>query len=152
MCGGHTAKRTFRMPFAGSSPRVRGTPAKLRQIEVLDRIIPACAGDTPLCASYLLQQADHPRVCGGHLIDATSRPLKCGSSPRVRGTPQNAVLKNQAERIIPACAGDTSLPSALRPRRPDHPRVCGGHSRQPYWHNWRPGSSPRVRGTQRSNE
>ena len=72
---------------------------------------------------------------------------RCGSSPRVRGTPTDAGESGERVRFIPACAGNTalvpiwSLPVAV------HPRVCGEHSagmgRSPCSH----GSSPRVRGT-----
>ena len=173
---------------AGSSPRVRGTlrrrPAGARE----GGIIPACAGNTPGRWRRLSAARDYPRVCGEHnSIRVKSRivsdhPRVCGehgaveyvpdavagSSPRVRGTPADAVRGEGAAGIdprvcgehqgedraddrrqgsIPACAGNTfDSPLKFEPRE-DHPRVCGEHSASSTSFAFGSGSSPRVRGT-----
>ena len=50
-----------------------------------------------------------------------------GSSPHVRGARVLALLFENVDGIIPACAGSTMvmLPSVLMAR--DHPRMCGEH-------------------------
>mgnify|MGYP006976765599 CR=1 FL=1 len=52
-------------------------------------------------------------------------------------------------RIIPACAGNSASISRLMADSTDHPRVCGELRLEPVAHDFSPGSSPRVRGTQR---
>ena len=70
----------------------------------------------------------HPRVCGELFRGPRERPCSCGSSPRVRGTPEPNNVPRLPRRFIPACAGNS------------RPRVSSGAR---YF-----GSSPRVRGTQ----
>ncbi len=70
-----------------------------------------------------------------------------GSSPRVRGTLRCRFQYVPAGRFIPACAGNTALPSLNISYAAVHPRVCGEHQFE-----YRDilafyGSSPRVRGT-----
>ena len=70
-----------------------------------------------------------------------------GSSPRMRGTLCKIGVRFLHRGIIPAYAGNTSLPTAPWPSTGDHPRVCGEHppKRCPSTDLW--GSSPRMRGT-----
>ena len=70
----------------GSSPRVRGT-VYLRGADCLvDRFIPACAGNSARITHSARVPAVHPRVCGEQIQRIADQPLYCGSSPRVRGT------------------------------------------------------------------
>ena len=92
---------------------------------LLDRITPACAGNS--CTGIFLDvnRGDHPRVCGEQLIPALRKALRIGSPPRVRGTVFFAALVSAGCRITPACAGNR-LPGNKPWRcRWDHPRVCG---------------------------
>ena len=131
----------------GSSPRVRGTLAIQQARCARIRIIPACAGNSVCEAKPTSMGADHPRVCGELAKAATRNSLEDGSSPRVRGTPVNVRDDAHLARIIPACAGN----STLRVRRllslPDHPRVCGELAILSKEYGGKGGSSPRVRGT-----
>ena len=83
------------------------------------------------------------------MIQLTETITQTGSSPRARGTRRERDPTVPATRIIPACAGNTTLRSAAINALTDHPRVRGehknGHSRT-YSKN---GSSPRARGTRR---
>ena len=73
--------------------------------------------------------------------------MPSGSSPRMRGTLDQAAGQVDAERIIPAHAGNTP-PCVVAGRRPaDHPRACGEHNRYICEFCNARGSSPRMRGT-----
>ncbi len=73
-----------------------------------------------------------------------------GSSPRMRGTPQDAPDALDPGRIIPAHAGNSypTPPGSREP--PDHPRACGELGQQPSRDRRSTGSSPRMRGTRRT--
>ena len=73
--------------------------------------------------------------------------MALGSSPRVRGTQENAETDNPRRRFIPACAGNTSAPHWHQSTPSVHPRVCGEHSDVVCVFHTCCGSSPRVRGT-----
>ncbi len=90
----------------------------------------------------------HSRVCGEHCVHAVLDRRLFGSSPRVRGTLDDAPKKGARRRFIPAGAGNTGAPPAPRSSRPVHPRGCGEHLLLALSQRSRTGSSPRVRGTQ----
>ncbi len=131
----------------GSSPRVRGTHAPVIVLVVLDRFIPACAGNAAHAAALAAANSVHPRVCGERAIRRFCIECFCGSSPRVRGTPGTRAEATHHTRFIPACAGNAFGNDRRTQEGPVHPRVCGerfGHrGGGPAWR----GSSPRVRGT-----
>ena len=86
-------------------------------------------------------------MCGEHYVQAPTRSERMGSSPHVRGTLNNRARATRVTGIIPACAGNTYVPSVPIGRCRDHPRMCGEH-----WNRWGTatsslGSSPHVRGT-----
>ena len=72
--------------------------------------------------------------------------LYVGSSPLVRGALGRPDGRGESRRIIPACAGSTTLSIFVMGLSADHPRLCGEHSSSPEsrWPRW--GSSPLVRG------
>ena len=116
---------------AGSSPRARGTRRLGADDDRLVRLIPACAGNTVAVQLRRLSATAHPRVRGEHLEGSSSTVAASGSSPRARGTRRVGGGPHAHERLIPACAGNTS-PSATISRLVR-------------------GSSPRARGTRRKN-
>ena len=65
----------------------------------------------------------------------------------MRGTLLHALPRLEFRGIIPAYAGNTSMPSALPPAPRDHPRVCGEHPITDNVPKTALGSSPRMRGT-----
>ena len=69
-----------------------------------------------------------------------------GSSPRVRGKLRLNTNNTAPSRLIPACAGKTTVRSSRSKQDPAHPRVCGENSTliARLGGDW--GSSPRVRG------
>ena len=70
---------------AGSSPRVRGKPAVIKERIRAKRLIPACAGKTIVIAVRVFEGRAHPRVCGENILTFGDLPKAEGSSPRVRG-------------------------------------------------------------------
>ena len=112
----------------GSSPRVRGTRPRQVPRGIPARFIPASAGNTPLRGSLAIRSAVHPRECGEHSSKLLPKLAASGSSPRVRGTLQQADSSLALVRFIPASAGNTCAPPAECGRRPVHPRECGEHS------------------------
>ena len=74
------------MVAGGSSPRVRGTVARIAIEHPRHRFIPACAGNGAFSAITEADPAVHPRVCGERLDKKAAGDLQTGSSPRVRGT------------------------------------------------------------------
>ena len=131
----------------GSSPRVRGTVAQARARVMVDRFIPACAGNRPCRYTTRRSSSVHPRVCGEQLRAGHPSDALDGSSPRVRGTEKRSPAMKTSYRFIPACAGNSYTLRYRFPQKTVHPRVCGEQfrvlSKTPQWY----GSSPRVRGT-----
>ena len=67
VCGEHFYVRTQDGEMRGSSPRMRGTPVRLRNRRPVRGIIPAYAGNTQCARMRSRFDGDHPRVCGEHL-------------------------------------------------------------------------------------
>ena len=148
VCGEHRIAQAVIGTILGSSPRVRGTPWYFLTNVAFRRIIPACAGNTPVFSFSRRTPRDHPRVCGEHIHQWSCALCLTGSSPRVRGTRALSCARVPRPGIIPACAGNTRPcgPRCCSPR--DHPRVCGEHEPVGMSYIECLGSSPRVRGTQ----
>ncbi len=132
----------------GSSPRVRGTHQIATQPLSPRRFIPACAGNAFAAPSRNSPWPVHPRVCGERSKAWILAKTRSGSSPRVRGTLCNQLLKNVSDRFIPACAGNAAMSLSNWRLAPVHPRVCGERGRATIDIVIDGGSSPRVRGTQ----
>ena len=107
VCGEHICRVMWVTVYPGSSPRVRGTLDRISSSSMEMGIIPACAGNTNGEVWRLVTSGDHPRVCGEHMVRASFFRSSGGSSPRVRGTPQQVPQAGAARGIIPACAGNT---------------------------------------------
>ena len=66
VCGEHPRASFSRLLDLGSSPRMRGTPARIRKQAPAGRFIPAYAGNTRSPDPFCARPAVHPRVCGEH--------------------------------------------------------------------------------------
>ena len=146
-CGEHHQRHEHPWRYPGSSPRVRGTPRRHVGDDLVQRFIPAGAGNTTQVPVSSFGAPVHPRGCGEHVVAQVRVHLLGGSSPRVRGTrPMNALLLIRT-RFIPAGAGNTFAlwPYALC--HTVHPRGCGEHATPIARTQRANGSSPRVRGT-----
>ena len=86
VCGEHRWSAYAEPRWNGSSPRVRGTHLSGPQVSPTRRFIPACAGNTRPPLFFTIPTTVHPRVCGEHPKVKNLRPVRVGSSPRVRGT------------------------------------------------------------------
>ena len=84
--GEHAARLITGIPYAGSSPRTRGTSGLARFGAGRLRFIPAHAGNIRLWSLVHLSPPVHPRARGEH-GSLSGTPVFCdGSSPRTRGT------------------------------------------------------------------
>ena len=128
---------------------MRGTPLDRVDGQTDVGIIPAYAGNTPQRSAKALAAWDHPRVCGEHDAEMPTELLKLGSSPRMRGTPEENVVVLNNGGIIPAYAGNTLSIFPSNAFKRDHPRVCGEHEVVTNYADAAKGSSPRMRGTQK---
>ena len=93
---------------------------------------------------------DHPRMCGEHTLEPFRVSSDPGSSPHVRGARGSSRLTCQYAGIIPACAGSTCRPAMVDALLGDHPRMCGEHGGDHKTVYPITGSSPHVRGAQRT--
>ena len=90
----------------GSSPRVRGTAYKCLPMPILHRFIPAGAGNGVWLSPCAGRRPVHPRGCGERLLDLEVLVDLAGSSPRVRGTVGDDLVRPFHRRFIPAGAGN----------------------------------------------
>ena len=147
VCGEHIDSLFSESKYAGSSPRMRGTPVCVSDYNVRAGIIPAYAGNTFCRRIRFSGMRDHPRVCGEHTYKPRYDRGREGSSPRMRGTPAGMARIFNLAGIIPAYAGNTAGSGGACARKGDHPRVCGEHFATFLRLGTLLGSSPRMRGT-----
>ena len=146
--GEHLPPRAGDVMIPGSSPRTRGTQRRTGRGGSPPRFIPAHAGNTRTTTLRSRRTPVHPRARGEHPRAPWTSAVRCGSSPRTRGTPEATKRYVGRLRFIPAHAGNTAPPAAARPIPPVHPRARGEHARRMRRIRRSVGSSPRTRGTQ----
>ena len=146
-CGAHLATSRYAKQFEGSSPRMRGSQARVHRDRSLIGIIPAHAGLTSCQSHKYSSSRDHPRACGAHTATAIMRLDKSGSSPRMRGSLDVERQARIPHGIIPAHAGLTQWNSQICRLERDHPRACGAHRCFQCYLCLIQGSSPRMRGS-----
>ena len=130
-CAGSTRRSPGFSACPRDHPRVRGEHANTVHLETASAgSSPRARGAPSRCGSGIRDDRDHPRVRGEHDLPVKGGRVKRGSSPRARGAPAAEQLAEDAEGIIPACAGSTSSSTNSRTRRRDHPRVRGEHHRR----------------------
>ena len=145
--GEHSAEMDGSRFRAGSSPRGRGTHRRVLHPIILNRFIPAWAGNTAPPGTATGRTSVHPRVGGEHRRGRMGVAGGGGSSPRGRGTQRDQQAPVGIDRFIPAWAGNTRTLAGRPSRRSVHPRVGGEHAGvDPTDVTWA-GSSPRGRGT-----
>ncbi len=132
----------------GSSPHARGTPDGGSRHVPRRRIIPACAGNARRAWCIRPPAADHPRMRGERGSSYASTRCGNGSSPHARGTQARGCAGTAQSRIIPACAGNATVPGRAPGTAPDHPRMRGERRASGLAVGYRAGSSPHARGTQ----
>ena len=145
-CGENIRPRSSNISRPGSSPRVRGKPVDDGAVGGFPRLIPARAGKTRGHPVHRLKEAAHPRACGENLPKPPETTADDGSSPRVRGKPDDAVDDAADDRLIPARAGKTHQGHWGGGGVWAHPRACGENPSTDGRSSAGAGSSPRVRG------
>ena len=105
--GEHAAKRANKGFTVGSSPLARGTLVLHHPRPVVERFIPARAGNTQRSLRLPAPAAVHPRSRGEHLTYQLGSEVNDGSSPLARGTQFQAQDVLEDLRFIPARAGNT---------------------------------------------
>ncbi len=126
VCGGTSGGLRTGKAAAGLSPRVRGNRKPMPSEGILDRSIPACAGEPSNAVASAAPSTVYPRVCGGteanHSVDAHLP----GLSPRVRGNLGMCIECTELAGSIPACAGEPHIFRSVPLGHTVYPRVCGG--------------------------
>ena len=145
-CGANDGNSNVEFGSCGSSPLVRGQPARIADPSIATRIIPARAGPTAPPPARASRSADHPRSCGANAGTQNYHTSDGGSSPLVRGQHPLAVAIEDPARIIPARAGPTRRSAPAWRAPPDHPRSCGANGHAGRHGRRLAGSSPLVRG------
>ena len=131
----------------GSSPRLRGTANPPKPGQLPGRFIPAPAGNRIFCPSSFSTLSVHPRACGEQCRDYRRRCCCSGSSPRLRGTGLNLKAEGLHLRFIPAPAGNSFKSRTCLSPASVHPRACGEQAPTATTTTMTIGSSPRLRGT-----
>ena len=131
----------------GSSPLVRGSEQLDELAKAVRRFIPARAGIRMFGYALILIISVHPRSCGDQFGNWVFERLNDGSSPLVRGSVGVAQRFIDEGRFIPARAGISARPCALRCPLSVHPRSCGDQPQTQGGHQGQNGSSPLVRGS-----
>ena len=145
VCGADLPPYPSRRTRMGSSPRVRSRPVIERGLCRRRGIISACAEQTHPSSCRRARNGDHLRVCGADVAVYETFGWVRGSSPRVRSRLEREISRRLGERIISACAEQTSCSYLVSLTLGDHLRVCGADD-GPYEDDPdMPGSSPRVR-------
>ena len=116
------------IPHVGSSPRVRGRRQGIRTALAFQGLIPAGAGQTPVCFFHATNPRAHPRGCGADSAPQLAAAIDKGSSPRVRGRLRGTWRFRMSKGLIPAGAGQTPMISELAEVDVgSSPRVRGRH-------------------------
>ena len=126
VCGEKAGNVRDSVSNAGSPPRMRGKESDETIMRFAPGITPAYAGKSSGGIIGLLEDRDHPRVCGEKPFVAEVWPFGVG--------------------ITPAYAGKSPEKKNLEAYKRDHPRVCGEKpfpARPAQMHR---GSPPRMRG------
>ena len=119
---------------ARDHPRMRGEHG-LRRVRIREQvgIIPACAGSTFVMLSLIeFGMGSSPHARGARGRAPRSSPGR-GDHPRMRGEHRRGRRgRDGLPRIIPACAGSTSMEDMTVPSHGDHPRMRGEHGERPF--------------------
>ena len=145
--GEHRALCPQTQYWFGSSPPTRGTPKPPLVNHLINRFIPAHAGNTSRPEYSETPAPVHPRPRGEHGARVYFPPSIAGSSPPTRGTLVSHFLPLFCVRFIPAHAGNTRRIFLFVIVRPVHPRPRGEHLPSFFRKSIDDGSSPPTRGT-----
>ena len=88
-------------------------------------ITPACAGKRSELDTSIIDEKDHPRMCGEKIPGWYSLLVTVGSPPHVRGKVTAYIEHIGQQGITPACAGKRQVDWTGAANHEDHPRMCG---------------------------
>ena len=145
--GEHGGRRHKHSNHQGSSPLARGTPVLRDDLDAVQGLIPARAGNTRASSSSRYRRRAHPRSRGEHLFGGVVKVGVVGSSPLARGTRCRTTRGVPLVGLIPARAGNTAHFCSFLCRFRAHPRSRGEHMRPASPASTTQGSSPLARGT-----
>jgi len=126
VCGGAVKLMDWHKYTSGLSPRVRGSPGKIKENSLPNGSIPACAGEPRSAARRSGRSQVYPRVCGGARLRPQLAGGQEGLSPRVRGSRTSSPKSSVFIGSIPACAGEPIVMKGEPEVTEVYPRVCGG--------------------------
>ena len=147
MRGERSRKTGERAPVGGSSPHARGTRQADHLNRIVQRFIPAYAGNATTLHRPHFWNSVHPRIRGERDPTYTTDGLKRGSSPHTRGTHWRYLGRWLGRRFIPAYAGNARAPRWPTWPNTVHPRIRGERPISRANHRRIAGSSPHARGT-----
>ena len=109
----------------GTSPHLRGNRRVRRHRCTGRRDIPAPAGQPPPRQPPPRSRPGHPRTCGATPVERGLADVLFGTSPHLRGNPDQRADAGSDQGDIPAPAGQpTWISSSIYTPR-GHPRTCG---------------------------
>ena len=146
-CGEHDGNTLFPNITIGSSPRMWGTPERVRLGDLLNRFIPTHVGNTINVTYIQFVSPVHPHACGEHVLYFPSSYSFVGSSPRMWGTPHHRNVCQYIHRFIPTHVGNTLFILHVNNSLSVHPHACGEHPPHLLSDPECFGSSPRMWGT-----
>ena len=126
VCGGTGAVAAAGDVDDGLSPRMRGNHVRANQAGIIERSIPAYAGEPLPREPGWGRPKVYPRVCGGTASNLAAGTPYEGLSPRMRGNHQRARQSGGGIGSIPAYAGEPGHSTVRLCRYAVYPRVCGG--------------------------
>ena len=109
----------------GLSPLARGTLFFQEFIFLIERFIPAGAGNSCCSGAPLTDSPVYPRWRGEHRATGISNGQPCGLSPLARGTPPETGATIPTTRFIPAGAGNSIQRSIWKLNSSVYPRWRG---------------------------
>ncbi len=130
----------------GSPPLARGILIFCINRIRVQRITPACAGNTVPPSTDDICHEDHPRLRGEYIDIRKSIDNNIGSPPLARGIPCSWTSFTSRFGITPACAGNTSCRSKYCSPSEDHPRLRGEYGAYHAFSLFLIGSPPLARG------
>ena len=146
MCGEKRIAMGITATRLGSPPHVRGKAFHSFLPVLQGGITPACAGKRSTPKYPVMDDRDHPRMCGEKFLLHIRQHICMGSPPHVRGKEKLRNLTGRHPRITPACAGKSRGPCTGRSLPWDHPRMCGEKVDGTTVIDIDKGSPPHVRG------
>ena len=130
----------------GSPPLARGILCDNAHINKVDRITPACAGNTASGRTARIPYLDHPRLRGEYGDMSCNPQVVMGSPPLARGILNCHLQIFLINGITPACAGNTWQGDKVQPTTKDHPRLRGEYINRGKIFSDGLGSPPLARG------